>query len=331
MFILRLFHRDRPFEQIEARLIGQDRLSLGRDPTCDWVVDDPEGTLSRLHCLVSAEGGALKLVDRSTNGVFLEGDRRAPFDTPVALAPGDAFRMGALTLLVEAADVRPVDPASTMLFTPGGGGPSPMAEDWVEPPPATSAHRDASLIEAFCEGARLDASALSSEDPVDLMRRVGAIYQQTILGLAALMADRARVKGEHQLDRTTIATSDNNPFKWAPSRKLAEDLLCGRETAFLSDAAAVRASFEDVARHLAGVVAGAEAATALVSETLAPEAIEAEARARASLLRSRAGAAWDVLRARHARLSGAEPASEGSLRRAFADAYERSQSRIDAA
>jgi predicted component of type VI protein secretion system len=47
MFICRLFHRDRPFEQIEARLLADGAITVGRDPNADWPLPDPEATLSR--------------------------------------------------------------------------------------------------------------------------------------------------------------------------------------------------------------------------------------------------------------------------------------------
>ena len=321
MYICRLFHRDRPFEQMEARFIAEGRVSIGRDPAADWPLDDPAGTLSRLHCVLCVEGDRLVLYDKSTNGVFLGDGARAPQDAPVPLEDGDSFRLGTLSILVETPSDGPVDATATTLLAPGWSGATPMAADWIEEAPAVPAHRDASLLEAFCQGARIDASALSSEDPVELMRRVGAVYQQTVLGLAALMADRAQMKRAHQLEHTTISARDNNPFKWTPSRKLAEDLLCGREPAFLSDAAAVRACFEDLSSHMAGLVGGAQAAVDCVTATLDPVAIDAEARAQASLLRSRTALAWEMLSARHAELSAADGGPGAPLRDAFATGY----------
>lgn len=330
MYICRLFHRDRPFEQVDARLIADGRVSIGRDPCADWPVDDPDAQLSRLHCVLSIEEGRLVLCDKSTNGVFLADGARAPHDTPLPLEPGESFRLGALSILVEQADDTPVDAAATTVLTPGWSGPTPVASEWTEGP-ASPAHRDASLIEAFCQGAHLDASALSSEDPAELMQRVGAIYRQTVLGLAALMADREQVKRTHQLKGTTISARDNNPFKWAPSRKLAEDLLCGREAAFLADAAAVRASFSDLSRHMAGLVGGAQAAVDRVTSELDPASIDAQARANASLLRGRAAVAWDMLTERHARLSGAGGSPDATLQGAFGLGYERAAGAAEAA
>lgn len=322
MYICRLFHRDRPFEQLEARLLAEGRITLGRDPAADWPLDDGAGALSRIHCELSVDDGRLFLRDQSTNGTFVH-DARAPHDAPVELQAHDSFRLGELSVLIDRPDDAALDGAATVTLTPRAATAVPEAwSDGAAPPPAAGAP-SGSLLEAFCEGARLDASVFASEDPADLMRRVGEIYQQTVLGVATLMADRARVKDGHQLQRTTISAADNNPFKWAPTRKLAEDLLCGREAGFLSDARAVRASFEDLGRHLAALEASADAAAAHALDALSPAAIEAEARAQGSLLRGRAAVCWEILARRHAALTATEPPEGGALRRAVAGAYAR--------
>lgn len=307
MFYCRLFRRDQPFEQIDARLIGEGSVTLGRDPSADWRLDDADGALSRLHCTLAVAGGRLTLRDHSTNGTFLEDGRRPAPDEAVELAVRSTFTLGALTVLVS---------------TPPEAAPATIAPaaDWRDALPVARPHRDGSLIEAFCLGAGLDASALSSEDPEDLMERVGAIYRQTVLGLSALMAERARAKEAFELERTTIGAAENNPFKWTPSRKLAQDLLRRSQHGFLSDAAAVRASFEDLGGHLAALAEGTDAAIAATASALSPDAIEAEAKGQPALLRNRGAICWDLHLKRHEALT-----TSGGVRsaahRAFAEAY----------
>ncbi|HQT52320.1 MAG: type VI secretion system-associated FHA domain protein TagH [Phenylobacterium sp.] len=326
MYICRLFHKDQPFEQIEGRLIADLPVTIGRDVSADWALPDPDGTLSRLHCSLEMVDGRLLLKDTSTNGTFLADGARAPRDLPVEISARQSLRLGAFTILVEEAPNDEVADAglATTLHAPLAAQVTPLPATWTDPPAAPSPHRDASLLEAFCDGAKLDASALSSEDPTDLMRRLGAIYQQTVIGLATLMADRARFKGDHELERTTIRAAQNNPFKWAPTRKVAQDLLTGGDAAFLSDAEAVRASFEDLNQHLAALARGADAAAEVVLQSFAPETIEAEAKSQGSMLRSRQAVCWDIHNRRHAALtSRAEGTQDDALRRAFAEAYSR--------
>jgi predicted component of type VI protein secretion system len=315
MFICRLFHRDRPFEQMEARLIDQGETTVGRD--ADWSLPDPDGVLSRVHLVLAVEAGRLFVCDQSTNGTYLADGERIGRDQPRELFPRDSLRLGVLDLLVDAPVASNYDTSAALQAT----APLSLASEWQDATPArlsAPAHRDISLIEAFCEGARLDASALSLEDPQDLMRRVGAIYQQTILGLATLMAERARLKSNYDLDRTTISAAANNPFKWTPTRKLAQDLLCGGDTGFLSDADAVRSSFEDLITHVNALAHGADTASSQAIQTLSPQAIEAEAKEQGSLLRSRHAVCWDILIKRYAAINEQRQSNCG----AFTGAYQ---------
>lgn len=328
MFICRLFHHDRPFEQIEARLIAEGRTTVGRDPAADWSLDDPQGVLSRIHCTLAVEEGRLFLIDSSTNGTFLEGGVRAPAGEAVELHPRQSVRLGDLSILVDQPQGAAAD--ATTLHGAQDLSPTPLPHDWSDAQPAPRPHRDGSLIEAFCEGAGLDASALSGQEPHELMTRIGVIYQQTVLGLATLMADRARMKGEAQLDRTTLGAQANNPFKWTPTRRLAQDLLCGAPAGFLSDAEAVRASFEDLGRHMAAMAQGASAAANLAVQTLSPDVIDAEARRQGSLLKSQQALRWEILNQRHAALTAAEDPAGGPLRHAFVEAYRLAAGQSDA-
>ena len=322
VFICRLFRQDRPFEQAEARILSEGELTVGRDPSADWPLPDQDGTLSRIHCTLAFAEGRLTLTDRSTNGVFLDSGLRAPRDEPVELRARDSIRLGAFSILIDRPDPAVIDGAATTLHAPVPVAAIATPADWSDGPATPRAFRDASLLEAFCDGAKLDASVFSSEEPEELMRRIGAVYQQTVLGLSTLMAERARVKGEHHLERTTISAADNNPFKWAPSRKLAQDLLRSHGSSFLSDADAVRASFADIGRHLSAVAEGANAVADLAANALAPKDIEAEAKTQGSLLRTQASVCWEVLGRRHADLID-EGRKDGSLKKAFSDAYAR--------
>lgn len=321
MYICRLFHKDHPFEQIDARFIAEGQITIGRDPDADWPLTDADGTLSRLHCTISVSEGRLELSDTSTNGTFLDSGERAPRDAPVSLAVHDSIHLGAMTIVIDQATAgEGVDDIErTLVRLPVSSAPRPVASDWVDPAPAQALHRDASLIEAFCDGAKLDASALLAHDPVDLMKRAGAIYQQTVLGLAALMSERGRLKAELDLDRTTIRAEGNNPFKWTASRRLAQDLLSSTPEGFLSDAEAVRACFEDLSAHVAAVATGANSVANLLLDTFSPSAIAAEADERGFTLRGRAATCWEVHNKRHAELT--RDGDDGPVRQAFVRAY----------
>ncbi len=310
MFMCRLFHRDQPFQQIDARLLASGELTIGRDPSADWPLDDSGGVLSRIHCTLRVVDGELTVCDSSTNGTFVDAATRAPKGVPTSLRPGQTLQLGTLTLLVDT----PPEGASgdlTTLHLP----PAIPAASWDAPAPTLQPHPDASLLEAFCEGARLDASTFSDEDPVALMRRLGGIYQQTVLGLTTLTAQRTRMKEERELDRTTVRASGNNPIKWTAPRQLAQILLRERDGDFLTGEDAVRASFLDIAIHVSAITAGANAAIAETLTVFDPVDLAAAAGRAGFSLRGKAAAQVDIHAERHDALRA------GGAAKAFRDAY----------
>ncbi|MBM5802024.1 MAG: ATP-binding cassette domain-containing protein, partial [Cyanobacteria bacterium K_DeepCast_35m_m2_023] len=64
-------------------------LTIGRGSQCDVQVEGP--TISRVHCLIKAQGGAVVLVDQSQNGVFVN-DLRVQGQTELQV--GDAIKIG---------------------------------------------------------------------------------------------------------------------------------------------------------------------------------------------------------------------------------------------
>lgn len=148
----------------------------------------------------------------------------------------------------------------TLVLTPPLGDSIAVPSDWTDtpaPPKAPAAEfTSGSLLEAFCDGAGLDASLLAREDPVEIMRRVGGVYRQVVLGIGDLMSERATARSRYQMTRTTISGANDNPFKWAPTQRLSIDLILGGSHCFLSGPAALQSSFRDIKRHLVATFAG---------------------------------------------------------------------------
>jgi predicted component of type VI protein secretion system len=310
MFTLRLFHQNEPFLQIEARELRDGSLSVGRDEQAGWPIADESRTLSRLHCTFAVEGGRLTLRDTSANGVLI-GAERTPVepDHPTPHKSGETVRLGDYMILVE----KSVAEVHTIARPPAA------APERTAQPPVV----DASLMEAFCAGAGLDASSLSEEEPAQVMRRLGEVYRRMVMGLGELMTERTLTKTEYQLERTTIGGQGNNPFRWAPPERVAVDLLRPRVDGFLSGPAAVQRSFTDINEHLLCTVAGAHAAVDAALEALDPPVLLDAAKKRGFSLKGQSAEAWDQFVSAYAQVRGQQDDSEGSLAdRAFRDAYD---------
>jgi predicted component of type VI protein secretion system len=339
LYTLRLFHQSNPTFPIDTRPLEAGELTIGRDPEANWTIEDPDRELSRLHCVVELGDAGLTVRDTSSNGVFLGQERRRPASGEAApIEAGETLRLGRYLIVVEGAlQAGPSSfdaPFNQPMLKPAEAEPIEalsVPTDWARPVERTVAPTagDGSLLEAFCAGARLDASAFSDEDPAEVMRSLGAVYQQMVLGLADLMNERTTVKTDYRLERTTVRAEGNNPFRWAPAHRVAVDLLRTRDDGFLSGPLAVKASFEDLKKHLLCMLAGLQAALASTLDNLSPEAVEEQLTGR-SFLKTRGDAAWSryvEMYEEFKRRAGDDP--DSPMNREFRAAYGRRLRELD--
>lgn len=333
MFMLQLFDTANEVQPIDARLIREGLMRIGRDSAADWSIADPDCELSRAHCELSVADGALTLRALGANGVFDDATgERFPDAVEVAMPIPSTLRFGRFRLKASQAPHgdEPVDTARTMVLTPPLGNSTAVPDDWSDASvilPSTNG----SLLEAFCEGAGLDASLLSSEDPTEIMRRAGAVYRQMVLGIGDLMAERDRARGQYKLSRTTIGGANNNPFKWAPTQRLAIDLLLAGSGSFLSGPAALQASFRDIKRHLIATFVGLHGSLRAAIGSFDPKALDAAVAPRVSLLKNRAALQAEEVANRHADLAKQlADGAGGALEKAFVAAYDAAEAQADA-
>ncbi|HZK98532.1 MAG TPA: type VI secretion system-associated FHA domain protein TagH [Caulobacteraceae bacterium] len=324
---LRLFHRDDPSSAIDERELGDGDLVVGRDREADWVIDDPSLSVSRRHCLIRRHQGALWVIDTSSNGLFFDTEGQpAPQGVPAAIRPGQTLRLGEYLIVAGApGDDGPRSGETAIGVAPTAGRPARAGGPQAMP-------AEGALIEAFCQGAGLDPSSLSSVDSLAAMRRAGEVYREMVNGLAALMGQRAALKDSLRLEGTRIHAAGNNPFRWAPARRVAIDLLHQPEDGFLEGPGAVKASFADLSDHLTATLAGMRGAVTAILGELSPDAVESRLHGRLPLLRSRMSAAWEEYMAVHGALkANADRDLQALLEPKFRNAYEDGQRRLDAA
>jgi type VI secretion system FHA domain protein len=129
---------DPPGTIIDRRQIDAGAIKVGRNArTCDWVIPDDQGHISREHCTLTAMGLDLFVTDTSTNGVALNqpGSRIAP-QMPVPVRMNDRLLLGDYVITVGseamAAGMTPIAPAPPPLpMAPAGGG---QGDAWFETP-----------------------------------------------------------------------------------------------------------------------------------------------------------------------------------------------------
>jgi hypothetical protein len=111
-------------------VLDHDRLTIGRDPNNDIVINDPQ--VSRQHVRIRRQGGLTLIEDMgSTNGTFVNGMRLA---NPHTLANGDLISLGdAVTLTYYEAAIATTEPLGGR---PTIAGMPPSYEPPPAPPPA---------------------------------------------------------------------------------------------------------------------------------------------------------------------------------------------------
>jgi predicted component of type VI protein secretion system len=325
MYKLQLFDAADPTQPIDARLFAEGSMTIGRDPRASWSIDDPNCALSRWHCELFARPEGLALSAIGANGVFFEdGGERLPDGAETLLPLPCGLELGSFRLVASLAPfhAEQVDPARTLVLTPPVGLSAEVPTEWQDASIAPEC-ANGSLLEAFCQGAGLDSSLLSGEEPEEIMRRAGAIYRQMVLGIADLMVERNRARGHYEMSRTTIGGSGNNPFKWAPTQRLALDLLLSGPSSFLTGPNAVQSSFRDIKRHLIASFAGLRSSLRAAVEAFSPAELEGAVPDKGSFLRNRAAAQLDEVKRRHGDLlAQLDEGRQGVLDSAFVRAYD---------
>ncbi len=114
-------------------LLAQRNAIIGRSPTADWCLPDPQAYVSSRHCEISYAMGEYRLADRSTNGTFLKGSaERMP--GPHILCDGDSFQVGQYEIAVALeGGARPADEAPAAPQWTGWAAPEPAAPDMAVP------------------------------------------------------------------------------------------------------------------------------------------------------------------------------------------------------
>ncbi len=92
---------------------------IGRAPTVDWTLPDPEKVVSSRHCEVDFRGNAYLLVDTSTNGTTVNGAR---LTGPRVLNDGDVIGVGRYRVRVALAVQANAAPPAAAEVQGGWGG-----------------------------------------------------------------------------------------------------------------------------------------------------------------------------------------------------------------
>lgn len=335
MYILRLFQHNIATPPIDARLLREGSISIGRDPSTEWVMHDPQCRISRRHCDLSVEHGEITLLCEGANGVFDdETGHRFPDNIATTLTVPATLRFGDFWLIVDNAvqsDTHDGLEGQTFIMSHPLGASAKVPTDYSDNIEPTPNKLEGSLFDVFCEGAGLEPCIFSLEEPEDVMRRAGAVYRQMVLGIGDLMAERESMRRQYDITRTTINGTNNNPFKWGPTQRLARDLLMAESNGFSSGPAALKASFADIKMHLIATFSGLHEALRAAVGTFDPISMDNDTSLGKSLFQSRAARICAEVEKRHeALVQQLDHGADGALNQSFVKAYNAASAEMDA-
>ena len=176
---------------------------VGRDPGADWAIPDPECEISRHHLEIALRERHARLAPAGRERRLPQRRRRAASRRRRGVARRSATRSISANIgWSSIPSPSPRDrarPSTARWCSPRRSvSNATCPTDWPDASELPPLDDESSLLEAFCEGAKLDVSALSGEEPAEIMRRAGAIYRQMVLGLGDLVSERSTAKAEPQ-------------------------------------------------------------------------------------------------------------------------------------
>ena len=171
-----------------------------------------------------------------------------------------------------------------------------------------------------------------------MLRRAGAVYQQSVLNFADMLRDRSFLKNEFRLERTVIGAQQNNPLKFCEAQDAAVKLLKGPERGFLEGPAAIKEAGQDIKKHQIAVLSGLRVALQTLLDRFRPAAILKALPEEKSALGAMQGKskksqkAWEKFSELHAYCEDtASTTSDNFLNHAFRRGYEEQIEKLDCA
>lgn len=115
---VRVRRRADPDEPPRVHTFAAKRVVVGRDPSCDLHLEDPQRITSSRHAEISIDGDSIHVTDLgSKNCTFVNNERLEP-RTRRALAPGDSIEISHYLLRVQPIYARNQERAATVAPEP---------------------------------------------------------------------------------------------------------------------------------------------------------------------------------------------------------------------
>jgi type VI secretion system protein len=191
------------------------------------------------------------------------------------------------------------------------GGNNPQRDELpVRPAAAASASGAAPLPggggddhRIFWQALGLDPASIPAERRQEALVELGLALREMATGLHSVLAARAMVKSEFQIEQTRIQSGDNNAFKFFKSGQDALRKALAREPGYLPLPHAVREGFHDIKAHEVAAMVAIGAAIRNLLAQLSPQALGTESTNTGLFGGDNKGKLWDRFVERHASMA----------------------------
>ncbi|MDB5432297.1 MAG: hypothetical protein JWP35_3413 [Caulobacter sp.] len=324
-------------------VLDREGAVIGRSPHADWTLPDSRNYISSTHCEVEYRDGGYWLIDRSTNGVFVNGEPER-LSEPHLVADGDEIIIGQYRIEASLEPLARIEePLPTLAEMEDVWARLQISSqaDWsrAEPTPSAPALTTTPPGQSPAEAAWMALVVAAGLDPDEVGptartgATAGAMLRQLVSGLVVLLEARARAKAQLGAERTTFSPDGNNPLKFAhtPGQALLQ-MLSAPQRGYLPADQAMDDALKDLQAHQMATTAAMQRALRATLDRFSPKAIRQRAESRDLLAKLIPGAQEAALWRAYEReyegvLTDSDEAFMGFFAQAFRDAYEEATER----
>ncbi len=158
---------------------------------------------------------------------------------------------------------------------PDGPPSAAQATPPTAPAGQTLGGQELEALQAFLEGAGLDAAIAGSETAPELMKMLGGIFREVVQELMDVLRARTSLKSELRMPLTTIQPVENNPLKFSLGAEDAVyNLLFKKGPGYMPPVDAFQEGFQDLKDHQMAMMVGMQAAFQALLRRFDPKRLE---------------------------------------------------------
>ncbi len=180
-------------------------------------------------------------------------------------------------------DAQPLHNApQTSTETPLTTRPQPAPQSFAPTPAIASTPHNSNtppnnreLLDAFIIGAGLDPAQIKTDNPKELLTKLGQLTRTSTEGLIMALRARATIKSSFRVNKTIIAPVENNPLKFSVTSEDALNIIFADDrTGYMPATEAFSEGFKDLQTHQMAMMAGMQAIIKEITLQFSPQTLE---------------------------------------------------------